>query len=71
MTFTPAAWALLMTAEPLVGSMLSMISTLTPSLSMPSAMVWNAAGSPCAFWMSALTPAAWNAAVRFGLSCVS
>src|SRR5439155_7512193 len=38
---------------------------------MLSAIVWNAFLSPWAFSMSYLTPAALNAAVRFGLSAVS
>src|ERR1700749_882332 len=60
-----------MTAVPLALSRLSMMSTLTPCVSMLSAMVWNVDGSPWAFWMVALTLAALNAAVRFGRSWVS
>src|SRR5215813_4871302 len=71
MTGTPAWRALLMTALPLALSRLSMISTLTPSLSMPSAIVWNWLVSPCAFWMSNFTPACWKAALRLGRSWVS
>ena len=40
-------------------------------LIMPSAMVWNLALSPAAFWMSASTPAAVKASVRNLRSAVS
>src|SRR5258708_39665443 len=48
-----------------------MTRTLTPSVSIWSAIVWNWAGSPWAFWMAVLTPAASNAAFRKGLSAGS
>src|SRR5215468_204979 len=71
MTGTPAAWAFLITAVPLPASRSVMTRTLTPSVSIWSAMVWNWAGSPWAFWMSLFTPAASKACFRKGLSAVS
>src|SRR5215813_919565 len=71
MTGTPACRALLMTAVPLALSRLSMMRTLTPWFSMPSAIVWNWLVSPWAFWIVYLTPAALNAAWRLGRSWVS
>src|SRR5512140_2343944 len=71
MTGTPAAAAFLMTAAPVSKSRLTIISTFTPPLIMLSAMDWNLALSPPAFWMSNATPAVLNASVRNGLSAVS
>ena len=71
MTGIPALVALVMTALPLFASRSTMIRALTPALIMPSAMVWNLATSPPAFWMSESMPAASNAFFRNGRSADS
>src|ERR687886_880882 len=71
MTGMPAALAFLMTAEPESGSRSTMSRALTPSLIMPSAMLWNLLTSPPAFWMSEPMPAASNACLSSGRSAVS
>src|ERR1700712_385929 len=68
MTLMPAAVACCSTAIPDVGSMESMISTLTPSPIMLCAICWKLAVLPCAFWMSDAIPAASNAAFSSGAS---
>src|SRR5262245_106135 len=67
----PAAFALSSTALPVPESRLTIIRTVTPPVIIWSAMVWNAALSPWAFWMSYWTPAFLNAASRYGRSAVS
>src|SRR5690348_9323876 len=67
----PAAFALSSTALPVPESRLTIMSTVTPLVIIWSAMVWNAALSPCAFWMLYCTPAALKAASRYGRSAVS
>jgi hypothetical protein len=59
------------TALPVPESRLTITRTLTPLEIMPSAMVWNCVLSPCAFWMSAVTPAASNASLRYLASAVA
>src|SRR3954454_24067436 len=71
MTGTPCWWALLMTAAALGESRLTISRTLTPSLSIWSAIVANFALSPLAFWISDSTPAALNALARNGRSAFS
>src|SRR6266536_2198263 len=71
MVATPWALALSSTALPVPESRLTMTSTLTPLVSIWSAMVWKAFLSPCAFWMSYLTPASLNACSRYGRSLPS
>ena len=71
MTATPCAAAFSATAEPVPESRLTITSTETPAASMPSAMVWNLALSPLAFWMSYSTPAPLKASSRKGRSAVS
>src|SRR3954447_11649540 len=60
-----------MTAAALGESRLTIRRTLTPSLSIWSAIVANFALSPLAFWMSDCTPAALNAWARNGRSAFS
>jgi hypothetical protein len=48
-----------------------MIRTFAPFESIWSAIVWNAVLSPFAFWISTVTPAFLNAAVRNERSAVS
>ena len=67
----PAWLALSITAAPVSESRLTISSTLTPVVIMPSAMVWNLALSPSAFWMSASTPAFAKASPRNWRSAVS
>src|SRR5690349_22566548 len=71
MVATPADAALDSTALPVTLSRLTITRTLTPLVIIWSAMVWNWFLSPCAFWMSYCTPAALNAASRYGRSAVS
>src|SRR3954453_19293231 len=71
MTGMLAALAFLITAAPESESRLTISMALTPSLIMPSAMLWNLATSPPAFWMSDWVPAASNAALSSGRSAVS
>ena len=71
MTGMPASLAFLMTAAPESESRLTMSRALTPSLIIPSAMLWNLLTSPPAFWMSDWMPAASNACLSRGRSAVS
>src|SRR6478752_8388998 len=71
MVCTPCALAFFSMAAPDSLSRLTMARTVAPLAIMPSAMVAIAALSPLAFWMSYATPAALNAASRFGRSWVS
>src|SRR3954453_7075226 len=71
MTGTPCCLALAITAAADGESRLTINSTLAPPLSIWSAIVANFALSPFAFWMSASTPAAWNARGSSGRSVPS
>src|SRR4029078_7429683 len=71
MVLMPWAAAFFSTAEPVPLSRVTIMRTLTPSPSMPSAIDWNFVLSPWAFWMSYLTPAALKAASRYGRSLAS
>src|ERR1051326_1540399 len=71
MVATPWALALVSTALPLPESRSTITRTVTPSLSIWSAMVWNWFLSPCAFWMSYFRPLALNAASSEGRSWLS
>src|SRR3954454_9140979 len=71
MVAMPAFLALSSTALPVPESRLTIMRALTPLEIMPSAMVWNWVLSPCAFWMSAWTPAASNASLRYLASAVA
>src|SRR5919202_4016310 len=71
MTGMPALLAFLMTAVPESGSRSTMSRALTPSLIMPSAMLWNLLTSPPAFWMSDWMPAESNACLSSGRSAPS
>src|SRR5438132_11151237 len=68
MTWMPAALADCSTLVPVTGSAESMRRTLTPSEIIDWGIETNLALSPCAFWMSALMPAAANAFVSSGAS---
>src|SRR5215813_11932237 len=71
MVATPCAFALSSTALPVPESRFTMTRTFTPLVSIWSAIVWKAFLSPCAFWMSYLTPASLNACSRYGRSLPS
>src|SRR3954451_10737622 len=71
MTGMLAALAFLITAAPESEARFTISSALTPSLIMPSAMLWNLVTSPPAFWMSDWMPAASNADLSSGRSAVS
>src|ERR1051326_6425786 len=71
MVATPWALALASTALPLPESRSTITRTVTPSLSIWSAMVWNWFLSPWAFWMSYFKPLALNASAREGRSWAS
>ncbi|OLE23219.1 MAG: hypothetical protein AUG49_16725 [Catenulispora sp. 13_1_20CM_3_70_7] len=71
MVATPWDLALFSTALPLPESRSTITSTVTPSLSIWSAMVWNWFLSPWAFWMSYFRPLALNAAASEGRSWLS
>src|SRR4051812_7125420 len=71
MTLIPAALAEASTLMPVCGSAGSISRTFTPSEIIDCAIDTNFALSPCAFWMSAFTPAASNAFFSRGASyCV-
>src|SRR5690349_9364529 len=67
----PWAWAFCSTALPEPESRLTIMRTLTPLVIIWSAIVWNWATSPWAFWMSYSTPAASKASFRYLASAVS
>src|SRR6188768_1861771 len=71
MVLMPWACAFFKHAAPEALSRFVVMRTLTPALIMPSHSVPNLATLPCAFWMSALTPASANAVVRYGRSLFS
>ncbi|GAB3999670.1 hypothetical protein GCM10029992_29130 [Glycomyces albus] len=71
MVATPWALAFSMTVAPVPESRLTVTRTLTPLVSIWSAMVWKSSRLPWAFWMSYSTPAASKAASRYWRSAVS
>src|SRR3954452_19475074 len=71
MLCTPASAALDRQAAPESESRFTIMSTVTPSVTMLSQMVPNLSTSPLAFWMSYSTPAALKAASRLGRSLAS